>query len=188
MADSVRARWIGLDAVRQKLVGARQAFLRYLDDDMRSIAEFALQAIRERTPEDNPREGRPIEWTHTRDLWEIRKLGPAHYVIDHPYNYVATFDGRDVNGPNFSLLLSLEYGTRPHVIDAVNAPRLRFFWEAPPDAGGPGAWRSTEAVFHPGTDPANGGLGIVRPTLEEVRPRVRDAVLAAWPRFFEERR
>lgn len=120
-----------------------------------TIALRALARIKELTP---TREGPALQHgTHastgrTREGWVLRASGArsgadsggatsftggsSQYVIE---NKIARTDlGR-------RLLEILEYGSRPHAIEAKNGRALRFFKE--------GEWKFRRRVAHPGTQP-----------------------------------
>lgn len=146
-----------LDGVRR----IQHGLLQKLGDEVVQITEYvALPRLKELTPKDTgetaarwfvvhiPRTG---EWTSTiRHQWnEPGVIHPRH--------------DRTVNDGKFNLLEALEYGTKPHKIQASRAPLLHFWWKRM------GRWVRTFSVYHPG----NRAYNFFRPTEAQAFAHIR---------------
>lgn len=140
--DAFAARLAG---IRDHLAGLAKTAADGLIDGMEGIAEAAVKRLVERTPRSDD------DTDHIADGWTARRAAsvPGEIAIDIVnVSPKATEKLQLADGTvtDYTLLEILEYGSRPHEIEPVNAPLLVFRSRG-------GDIVRTKHVEHPGTQP-----------------------------------
>lgn len=133
-----------LGALSGRLSGLARTASDGLIDGMESIAEQAVERLKERTPRSEE------AGDHIADGWVSREAdapGPGRFEVE-----IVNIEPRALapipvkGGGETNLLTILEYGSKPHEIEPVNAQALHF-------TTGGGAEIFAAHVEHPGTQP-----------------------------------